>query len=270
MSVLDEILTGVSADLAERQAAVPLDELKRRAERQTSALNPLPLLRKPGVISVIAEVKRCSPSKGRIAEIADPAALARQYEAGGAQVVSVLTEPRRFGGSLQDLAVVRQAVAIPVLRKDFIISSYQLWEARAYGADMVLLIVAALEQPALVSLVERTASLGMTALVEAHTRQEVDRAVAAGARVIGVNARNLMTLSVDRAIYEKVAQAIPPGIVKVAESGVSSCHDVVEYARAGADAVLIGEALSKADDPAKLLAGLVAAGSHPSVRAVHQ
>ena len=153
----------------------------------------LAALREAG-IGVIAEVKRASPSAGELASIADPAALARSYEDGGARIISVLTEERRFHGSLADLDSVRAAVSIPVLRKDFVVGPYQIHEARAHGADMLLLIVAALDQPALESMLERTESLGMTALVEVHTEEEADRALTAGARVIGVNARDLRTL----------------------------------------------------------------------------
>ena len=158
--MLDEILDGVRADLALRQEAVSLDELKARVARLPEALDALAVLRADGV-AVIAEVKRSSPSRGDLAPIEDPAALAADYEAGGAHCISVLTEERRFNGSLADLAAVRAAVDVPVLRKDFVVTSYQLWEARAYGADLVLLIVAALEQNALTSLVERAESLGL-------------------------------------------------------------------------------------------------------------
>ena len=270
MTVLDEILAGVRADLDARQVETPLDALKERAGRQPRALDPMPALANPDAISVIAEVKRQSPSKGHLADIPDPAALAREYEAGGAAVISVVTEARRFGGSLEDLKAVRAAVEVPILRKDFIVASYQLWEARAHGADLVLLMAVALEDNALVSLVERTRSLGMTPLVEVHTRAEVDRAVAAGATLIGVNTRNMRTLSVDRSTYERVAAAIPPGIVKVAESGVRGSHDVLEYARVGADAVLVGEALATSQDPRRAVAEFVSAASHPSLRAIRQ
>src|ERR1700735_3646535 len=167
VSVLDEILDGVRADLADRQRHVSLDQLKEMARRAASPRDAMAALRAEGV-TVIAEVKRASPSRGKMAAITDPAALAADYEAGGAKVISVLTEERRFGGSLADLDAVRRAVQVPVLRKDFIVSSYQLWEARAHGADVALLIVAALEQSALVSLVERAASIGVLALVEGH------------------------------------------------------------------------------------------------------
>lgn len=217
-------------------------------------------------VAVIAEVKRASPSKGALAAIADPAALARDYQAGGARVISVLTEPHRFGGSLQDLASVREVVSVPLLRKDFVVSSYQLWEARAHGADMVLLIVAALEQNALVSLVERAVSIGMVPLVEVHTEGELDRALDSGARVIGVNARDLATLKVDRSIFGRLAARIPDGIIKVAESGVRGPHDLLAYAAAGADAVLVGESLVVGKNPRTAVADLVTAGSHPALR----
>ncbi|HYN74940.1 MAG TPA: indole-3-glycerol phosphate synthase TrpC [Candidatus Limnocylindria bacterium] len=268
MTVLDDILVGVRADLAARQDATPLDVLKERAyARSHPPLDGAAVLRGDGV-AVIAEVKRSSPSKGELAAIADPAALAADYEAGGAAVISVLTEGRRFGGSLDDLAAVRAAVDIPVLRKDFIVSSYQLWEARAWGADLALLIVAALEQPALVSFVERAESLGLTPLVEVHDSEEVARAVDAGARVIGVNARNLKTLEVDRTTFARVRPSIPSGIVAIAESGVRGPHDVIDYARAGADAVLVGETLVTGEDAKVAVADLVAAGTHPALKHV--
>ena len=263
MNVLDDIVDGVRADLAVRQASVSLDELKARAAKQSDAKDAAAMLRRPGV-HVIAEVKRSSPSKGALAAIADPATLALDYEAGGASVISVLTEQRRFGGSLADLDAVRAAVDCAVLRKDFIVTSYQLWEARAHGADMALLIVAALEQNALESLVERTMSLGMTALVEAHDEDEVARAVDAGATVIGVNARNLKTLEVDRSTFARLAPLIPPGIVKIAESGVRGPHDLLAYAASGADAVLVGESLVTGRDPRQAVAELVTAGAHPA------
>ena len=265
MSVLDDIVAGVREDLAARQEVTSLDELKRRAQTRSAALDAEAVLRQDGVC-VIAEVKRSSPSKGSLAAITDPAALARDYEAGGAHVISVLTEKRRFDGSLDDLAAVRAAVDVPVLRKDFIVSSYQLWEARAYGADVALLIVAALEQEALVSLVERARSLGLTPLVEVHDTEEVARAVDAGATVIGVNVRNLKTLEVDRETFARVAPAIPSSCVRIAESGVRGTHDLLAYAHAGADAVLVGESLVTGGDPRAAVHDLVAAGAHPAVK----
>ncbi len=265
MSVLDDILVDVRTDLAARQQTAPLDQVKEAAGRAPSPRDVIAALRTDGV-AVIAEVKRASPSKGALAAIADPAALATDYEAGGARVISVLTEGRRFGGSLDDLAAVRDVVSVPVLRKDFVVSSYQLWEARAYGADMVLLIVAALKQNALISLVERARSIGLAPLVEVHDEAELDRAIEAGADVIGVNARNLATLKVDRSVFTRLAPRIPDEVIKIAESGVRGPHDLLAYAAAGADAVLVGESLVVGRDPRSAVADLVAAGSHPALR----
>jgi indole-3-glycerol phosphate synthase len=263
VSVLDEIVAGVREDVAARQAATPLAEVQAAARDARPALDALAALRAPGV-GVIAEVKRRSPSRGALAEITDPAELAAQYAAGGARVISVLTERRRFGGSHADLAAVRAAVDVPVLNKDFVVSSYQVHEARAHGADVVLLIVAALEQPALTGLLERVESLGMTALVEVHSEAEADRALSAGASVIGVNARDLTTLTVDRSTFERIAPGLPSDVVKVAESGVRGPHDLISYAAAGADAVLVGEGLVTAGDPRQAVADLVTAGAHPA------
>lgn len=268
-TVLEEIIAGVREDLAQREAQVPLDVLKERAQQQPGALDAVAALRGGAdAVTIIAEVKRSSPSKGALAEIADPAGLAVDYQAGGASAVSVLTESRRFGGSLEDLAAVRAKVDVPILRKDFVVTPYQVWEARAYGADLVLLIVAGLEQTVLTSLVERVHSLGMTALVEAHDREEAKRAVDAGARVVGINARNLHTLEVDRSTFAKVVDVVPDSLLKVAESGVRGPYDVLDYARAGADVVLVGEALVTQGTPRQAVADMVAAGAHPSLRAV--
>jgi indole-3-glycerol phosphate synthase len=270
VTVLDDIIAGVREDLVDRQREVDLRTLQELAERRPEARPAEAVLRADTGVKVIAEVKRSSPSKGALAAIADPSSLAQDYERGGASIISVLTERRRFGGSLEDLAAVRAAVDVPLLRKDFIVSSYQVWEARAHGADVVLLIVAALEQEALVSLVERVHSLGMMALVEVHDQDEVPRAVDAGARVIGVNTRDLRTLEVDRGQFAKVAPSVPAGIVKIAESGVRGPHDVLEFARAGADAVLVGESLVTGKDPRSAVADLVAAGAHPALRTARQ
>jgi indole-3-glycerol phosphate synthase len=267
VSVLDEIIAGVRQDLADREERVPLDALKQRASRAVPALDTDARLRQSGV-AVIAEVKRSSPSAGSLASITDPAALARDYERGGAHCISVLTEQRRFNGSLDDLTAVRAAVDVPVLRKDFIVSPYQIWEARAYGADVVLLIVAALEQNVLVALLERTESLGMAALIEVHDEEEARRAVDAGARIIGVNARDLRTLDVNRETFARIAPLLPDSVVKIAESGVRGPHDLLAYAAAGADAVLVGENLVKQHDPRQAVADLVAAGAHPAARHV--
>ncbi len=252
-TVLDSIIEGVRADVAAREAAVSMDEVKEQAKRAPAPLDVMAALRASG-IAVIAEVKRASPSRGALASIADPAELARAYEDGGARIISVLTEQRRFNGSLDDLDAVRAAVSIPVLRKDFIVRPYQIHEARAHGADMLLLIVAALEQPVLESLLERTESLGMTALVEVHTEEEADRALQAGASVIGVNARDLKTLEVDRDCFARIAPGLPSNVIRVAESGVRGTADLLAYAGAGADAVLVGEGLVTSGDPRSAVA----------------
>ncbi len=263
MSVLQAILDGVRDDLAAREATVPLAEMKARARDAAAPRAALDALHASGV-GVIAEIKRRSPSRGRLAEVADPGKLAACYEDGGARAISVLTEERHFGGSLADLATVRAAVDIPLLRKDFVISPYQVHEARAYGADMVLLIVAILEQPVLLGLLERVWSLGMVGLVEVHTEEEASRALQAGATVIGINARNLATFEVDRRTFGRIAPGLPSGTVTVAESGVRGPADLLAYAGAGADAVLVGEGLVTSGDPRGAVADLVTAGSHPS------
>ncbi|MPZ25879.1 MAG: indole-3-glycerol phosphate synthase TrpC [Micromonosporaceae bacterium] len=262
-SRLDDIVAGVREQVEARQAQVPLEQLRERVAAAPDVRDAYSVLRRAGV-GVIAEIKRSSPSAGPLAEIPDAAALAGEYAAGGARCISVLTEPQWFGGSLDDLAAVRSAVEVPVLRKDFVVSSYQVHESRAYGADLVLLIVAALEQKVLIGLRERIESLGMTALIEVHDEDEADRALEAGARVIGVNARNLRTMEVDRSVFERVAPGLPNQVVKIAESGVRGPHDLIRYASAGADAVLVGEGLVRQKSPRDAVAELVTAGSHPA------
>jgi len=263
-SVLDDIIAGVRVDLAARQARTSLDDLQHALADVPAALAAADALGDAPGLAVIAEVKRSSPSKGSLATIDDPAALAAQYAAGGASAVSVLTEARRFGGRLEDLAAVRRAVSIPVLRKDFMVTPYQITEARAWGADLVLLIVAALAQDALVSMREQAESLGMTALVEVHDEAELARALDAGARVVGVNARDLKTLKVDRNVFGRLAPHIPDHVVKIAESGVRGPHDLLAYAAHGADAVLVGEGVVTGGNPRQAVADLVTAGAHPS------
>ena len=204
MSVLDDIVAGVREDLAQRQDEVSETDLRAALADVDPPRDPMPHLRAPGS-SVIAEVKRRSPSKGALAEIADPAALAQQYVAGGAAAISVLTEERRFSGSLDDLRLVRAAVDVPVLRKDFIVEPYQVLEARAAGADLVLLIVAALDDDTLRRLHDQARELGMAVLVEVHDEPETERAVTLGAELLGVNARNLKTLAVDDDTFGRLA-----------------------------------------------------------------
>ena len=259
-TVLDEIVAGVREDLATRLTANPPDVVEARAEQAPPALDGEAALRRPG-LSLIAEVKRSSPSKGALAAITDPAALATDYEAAGASAVSVLTERRRFDGSLDDLDAVRSAVRIPVLRKDFLVTDYQVHEARAHGADIVLLIVAALAQEDLVRMHALARSLGMTVLVEVHDEEEARRAADAGATVIGVNARNLKTLEVDPDTFGRVAPLLPATSVKVAESGIAGPQDARRYHAEGADAVLVGEALVRGADPRGAVAELLAVGA---------
>jgi indole-3-glycerol phosphate synthase len=259
MAVLDDIVAGVREDLAAREAAVPGADLRRLVVDAPPPHDPMPAFRGSG-LSVIAEVKRRSPSKGDLADIPDPAALARSYAAGGADAISVLTERRRFGGSLDDLREVRAAVETPLLRKDFIVTSYQLLEARAAGADLVLLIVAALDDQTLARLHTEARELGLTALVEVHDEAEIDRALAVGAELVGVNARNLKTLAVDPDTFGRLAGRLPAEVVKVAESGVTGPGDAARYATEGADAVLVGEALVKDGEPAAAVAAMKDAG----------
>ncbi len=248
MSVLDDIVAGVRIDLARRESGTSAADLRAALADVDPPRDPMPHFRAPGS-SVIAEVKRRSPSKGDLAEIADPAALATAYARGGAAAISVLTEERRFGGSLADLRAVRAAVDTPLLRKDFVVSDYQLLEARAAGADLVLLIVAALTDDELHRLHDGARELGLTVLVEVHDEAETERAVALGAELVGVNARNLKTLDVDPGTFARLAPLLPDDRVLVAESGISGPADVAGFVAAGARAVLVGEALVRDGDP---------------------
>lgn len=258
MSVLDDIVAGVREDLAARRSALTEADLAEAVRSLAAPRDPMPAFRSPG-LSVIAEVKRRSPSKGALAEIPDPAALATAYAAGGADVISVLTEQRRFGGSLEDLRAVRAAVETPVLCKDFVVTGYQLLEARAAGADLVLLIVAALPGELLAELHDQARSLGLTVLTEVHDEDELTRALEVGADLVGVNARNLKTLDVDRDTFGRLVALLPDDVVKVAESGVSGPEDAARYASEGADVVLVGEALVKDGDPRAAVAAMKAA-----------
>ena len=257
MSVLDDIVAGVREDLAVRRSALSEADLEAAVQNLPDPRDPMPAFRLPG-LSVIAEVKRRSPSKGALADIPDPAALAAAYAAGGADAISVLTEQRRFGGSLDDLRLVRAAVSTPVLRKDFVVTDYQLLEARAAGADLVLLIVAALDGGLLAELHDRARSLGLTVLTEVHDESEIARALDAGADLVGVNARNLKTLEVDRDTFGRLVTQLPADVVKVAESGVGGPADAARYAAEGADVVLVGEALVKDGDPRAAVAAMKA------------
>jgi indole-3-glycerol phosphate synthase len=246
MSVLDSIIEGVREDLAARRK--PLAQLQEAMDKAAPVRDPLNTLLS-NKLSVIAEVKRSSPSKGALATIADPASLAEQYENAGASVISVLTERRRFGGSLADLDAVRLRVNIPVLRKDFMVDEYQFFEARAHGADVVLLIVAALSKSQLIDFHQLSEGLGMRVLIEVHTHDELERALEISPRIVGVNSRNLKTLDVDASAFAELLPLIPTDVVRVAESGISTRAEV-EFAQGnGATAILVGEALVKSSNP---------------------
>ncbi|HHU39513.1 MAG TPA: indole-3-glycerol phosphate synthase TrpC [Propionibacterium sp.] len=264
MGVLDDIVAGVREDLADRQARRSLPDLMDAVAAMPPTRPVLEAFAAPG-LSVIAEVKRSSPSKGALADIPDPAALASAYARGGAGAISVLTERRRFGGSLEDLMAVRAAVDTPILRKDFIVTDYQLWEARAAGADLALLMVVSLSDAELRRLYDLALELGLTPLVEVHTAEEARRAVDLGARLIGVNNRNLQTLDVDIAQFETLVGLIPDDRVKVAESGILAVADVERVAAAGADVILVGEALVRHGDPEASVAQFISAGSAAQV-----
>lgn len=255
MSVLDEIVDGVRADLARRETEVPLADLRAALADVDPPRDPMPHLRAPGS-SVIAEVKRRSPSKGDLADIPDPAALAAEYAAGGAAAISVLTEERRFGGSLADLRAVRAAVETPLLRKDFVVTEYQVVEARAAGADLVLLIAAALDDDLLRRLHDLAGELGLTVLLEVHDEAETERAVALGSELVGVNARNLKTLAVDPDAFGRLAPQVPSDRVLVAESGIAGPVDVKRFVAEGARAVLVGEALVRDGAPRETVAAM--------------
>jgi indole-3-glycerol phosphate synthase len=246
MSVLDSIIEGVREDLAARR--LPLSQIHEAMENAAKPLDAYAFLSK-SEMNVIAEVKRSSPSKGALAPITDPAALAEQYQEAGASAVSVLTERRRFAGSLEDLDAVRARVTIPVLRKDFMIDEYQFLEARAHSADIVLLIVAALSRSQLNDFYDLSCELGMASLIEVHTAQELESAMEISPRMIGINSRNLKTLDVDTRAFTDLIPQIPVEIIRVAESGISTRSDVQAAQGAGASVILVGEALVKSGDP---------------------
>ena len=246
MSVLASIIEGVREDLAARR--LPMGQLHEALETAPTVRDCLPFLIS-SEMSVIAEVKRSSPSKGALAPITDPAGLAAQYEEAGAHVVSVLTEQRRFGGSLADLDAVRKAIELPILRKDFMVDEYQFYEARAHGADVVLLIVAALSKNQLEDYFHLSNELGMRSLIEVHTNDELERALEISPEIIGVNSRNLKTLEVDARAFAELIPQIPSSIARVAESGISTRDEVVFAQECGASEILVGEALVRSESP---------------------
>ncbi len=257
MSVLDSIIEGVREDLAIRR--VSLAQIQEAIDRAPAVRDPLATMLSQEM-SLIAEVKRSSPSKGVLAQIADPAALAEQYAEAGASMISVLTERRRFGGSLDDLDAVRARVDIPVLRKDFMVDEYQFFEARAHGADVVLLIVAALGANQLKDYFQLASELGMRSLIEVHTHNELERALEISPEIVGVNSRNLKTLEVDTGAFAELIPRLPADVVRVAESGITNRRDVDYAQNSGATAILVGEALVRAGEPATAVRELLGLG----------
>ena len=257
MSVLDSIIEGVREDLAARRGS--MGALHERIDAQAPALDAHSFLSRDEM-NVIAEVKRSSPSKGNLAPISDPAALAEKYQEAGAAAVSVLTEQRRFGGSLADLGAVRSRIEIPVLRKDFMVDEFQFLEARAHGADIVLLIVAALSKSQLKDFYDLATELGMASLVEVHTQSELESAMEISPRIVGVNSRNLKTLEVSASVFEELIPTIPSSVIRVAESGISTRVDVAQAQKVGATAILVGESLVKSGDPISAMRELLGRG----------
>ena len=245
--MLQDLYAGALADAQARLEHTSLSDLDKAIASVKPAINAMSRFGLGSNIEVIAEIKRASPSKGDLSAIPDAGALARVYESNGASAISVLTEERKFKGSLSDLADVRKSVSIPILRKDFVSLEQQVLEARAYGADLVLLIVAGLDQKSLEHLARFVESFGMTAFVETHNSEEVARAVDVGAKLIGINARDLSTFETDRELFLTLAGSLPSDCVAVAESAVRNQADVEAYASAGADMVLVGEALVTGD-----------------------
>jgi indole-3-glycerol phosphate synthase len=241
--LLETLYAGAIEDARIRQEQISLSAIEELALSAPDALDALSALGSGANVTVIAEIKRASPSKGHLADISDPAALARIYETAGASAISVLTEQRLFRGSLEDLESVRAAVSIPILRKDFIANEYQVLEARAHGADIVLLIAAGLENSTLTRLKSFIESLGMCAFIETHNMEEVQFASSIGASLVGINARDLTTFETDRSLFEQLVGKLPKDCIKVAESAVRDKSDVAVYAAAGAQCVLVGEAL---------------------------
>ena len=250
--MLQGLYKGSLEDAKTRESLVSANELERLIGQLPPALDVLEFFRPRDTVHILAEIKRASPSRGDLAPITDPAALADVYQSAGASGISVLTEERKFKGSLKDLQDVRKAVRIPILRKDFIASEYQLLEARAHGADIALLIVAGLSQDELSRLKQFTEDLGMTAFIETHDREELERALSVGGDLIGVNARDLSTFETDRNLFASLVDLFPKDVIKVAESAVRDAEDVRHYRDAGADVVLVGEALVINDASAAL------------------
>lgn len=247
--MLDALTAGALEDAATRRLSVSYSAIENRALRAPEPIDAYQSLAPTSHIRLIAEIKRASPSKGELARIDDAPSLAESYVEGGADAISVLTEQRRFGGSLRDLTDVRERVAVPLMRKDFISEEYQILEARAAGADVVLLIVAALDAVVLERLHSFSHQLGLSVLVETHSADEVRMAADIGAGLIGVNARDLSTFELDSTLFATVRDLIPSNAIAVAESAVNTVDDVRAYRASGADVVLVGEALVTSGHP---------------------
>ena len=245
-NVLTSIIEGVIEDVEKRQ--VPISQVKEQLENAPKLRKAYEALNKDGM-RLIAEIKRSSPSKGDLSAIENPVSLANDYQSGGADLISVLTESRRFKGNISDLIAVRSAVDLPVLRKDFIVTEFQVYESRLLGADLMLLIVAGLLKSQLVDFYQLATELGMDVLVEVHDLNEAEIAVNIGSKIIGVNCRNLKTLEINSRSFELILPQLPASVLKVAESGISNREQVISVQDLGAKAVLIGETLVKTGNP---------------------
>lgn len=253
-NTLNGIIEGVLEDVAKR--SVPTSMLREKLVTAPQLRDAYAALNKEGM-SLIAEVKRSSPSKGDLAEISDPISLAKSYQDGGADLVSVLTEERKFKGRVSDLIGVRQSINLPVLRKDFIVTEFQVYESRILGSDLLLLIIAGLSKSQLIDFYQLATELGMSVLVEVHTISEAEVALDIGAKIIGVNCRNLKTLELDKNAFELILPKLPNSVVKIAESGISTRTEVEAVAELGANAVLVGETLVKSGNPVHTIKDLL-------------
>ena len=253
-NALNGIIEGVLEDVAQR--SVPASMLKEKLATAPQLRDAYAALNKEGM-SLIAEVKRSSPSKGDLAEISDPISLAKSYQDGGADLVSVLTEERKFKGRVSDLIGVRQSINLPVLRKDFIVTEFQVYESRILGSDLLLLIIAGLSKSQLIDFYQLATELGMSVLVEVHTISEAEVALDIGAKIIGVNCRNLKTLELDKNAFGLILPKLPDSVVKIAESGISTRSEVEAVAELGANAVLVGETLVKSGNPVHTIKDLL-------------
>lgn len=253
-NALNGIIEGVLEDVAKR--SVPVSMLREKLATAPQLRDAYAALNKEGM-SLIAEVKRSSPSKGDLAEISDPISLAKSYQDGGADLVSVLTEERKFKGRVSDLIGVRQSINLPVLRKDFIVTDFQVYESRILGSDLLLLIIAGLSKSQLIDFYQLATELGMSVLVEVHTISEAEVALDIGAKIIGVNCRNLKTLELDKNAFGLILPKLPDSVVKIAESGISTRTEVEAVAELGANAILVGETLVKSGNPVHTIKDLL-------------